>query len=1196
MQQIADWLKKLGMSEYAQRFADNDIDVSVLRYLTDQDLEKIGVSLGHRRKMLAAIAELSGVAPVTSQPAAIPERKPQDDAERRQLTVMFCDLVGSTELSRRLDPEDLRELIRRYHDAVSGVVVRHGGYVANFLGDGIVAYFGWPRADEDEAAQAIRAGLNAVATVRQLELEDGERLSSRVGIASGMVVVGDLDAAGRRQTGAVAGDTPNLAARLQALAGADQVMIDGLTRQLVGSGFVLHELGPQLLKGFGEPIPTARVLAERATESRFEARKSQLTPFVGRKQEMALLIERFERVVAGEGQAVLLSGEAGIGKSRLVQMLCERLAQAQVSGRPHTRITMQCSPFHTTSTLYPVLRHLEHSAGFLRDDQPAARFRKLETLLRQSMANPAESLVTLAPLFALSSGSFHAAEELLPQHAAMVLSPEQREARALNILVDQLLHVATRSPVVLILEDAHWIDPATQELVAQILARISDARVLLVITHRPEFHSDWTRHPQVTALTLNRLSRGQSAEIARAAAAAALTEAIVARILRRADGVPLFIEELTRSVVEAGSAAEDSVIPETLQASLLARLDRLGSEVREIAQIAAVIGREFTSELLCAVAGKPKDALTPALSQLVTSQIVLQAGAAQSGTYLFRHALIQDAAYQSLLVSRRRQYHVEIARTLESRFAETVEGRPELIAQHYTAAAAMEKAIPYWMRAGERALARSAYREAIAHFERGLALARGLADEPDRSRQILSLLLLLGEARLRNRRLQEALQAFREAFELARSQGSQADLARAALGAEYAESYTGATDYTSVPLLENALDALGAASTPDRARVLSRLGYALARSGKFERAITLIGEASELARRLGDPRALLDALAVEGFATTGQPLPARQFAARRRLLGEMWNIGEQLGDPDLLPHVFSVSMAGFLEIADLAGFEAQLARFEELLGQAQIVGDQNQYLMTSASTMRAILHGDFVAAERLAERALEVAHDIQTEIVTGVYGVQMFTIRREQGRLAEIAPLMRRFVVENQDAAWRPGLALIATDLGFEQAAKKAFDDMALAGFDFPVDAKRNLTLCYLAEVCSRLGDRDRAGRLFELLLPYRDLALVAPAATVCCGAIARYLGMLARLMRDWPVAEQEFQAALAMDERLEAWPWLAHTKHELALMLLVRGGPGDRNRAEALLAEAAASAERFGMASLQTTIRAIETTQRLGP
>lgn len=1174
MDELEAWLARLGLAKLAPVLGANDIDLDILPALSEADLEKLGLSLGHRRKLLRAVQDLAG-APSSAR-APSPESPsnaiPGASAERRQLTVMFSDLVGSMALSRRLDPEDLRELIRSYQDAVSGVVARHGGYVANFLGDGIVAYFGWPRADEDEAAQAIRCGLAAVETVRQLPCGGAEPLRARVGIASGTVVVGDLETSGRRQAGAVAGDTPNLAARLQALAEPGQVVIDELTRQLGGGGFVLEELGPQAVKGLAESVHAARVLAERATESRFEAREGRLTPFIGREQEMALLIERFERAATGEGQAVLLSGEAGMGKSRIVQTLCERL-----SSTPHTRMRMQCSPFHTTSTLHPVVRHLEHAAGFLLDDGPDERLRKLDALLRQGGKDPADSLAALGPLLSLPVGG---------PHASIELTPEQRQARVLNALVDQLVGLAAQTPVLFLLEDAHWIDQATRELITLTLARLAEARILMVITHRPDFQTDWARLPQVTALTLNRLSRGQAAEIARAAAAAALPDDTVARILRRADGVPLFIEELTRSVVETGDASGDSGVPETLQASLLARLDRLGPEIKEIAQIAAVIGREFGSDLLSAVAGKSEDTLAPALDRLVASQITLPAGSAQAGAYVFRHALIQDAAYQSLLLSRRRQYHSEIARALERRFPEAAESQPELIAQHYVAAAAPEQAIPYWIKAGERALARSVYLEPLAHFEQALELARGLPEGPAQSRRVLDLLLMVGHAHLRVLHLQEALQSFTEAAALARAIGAPAELARAALGAEDTEVYMAIPGGDAAHLLEEAHEALGESDSLLRCRVLSHLGRVLFKAGAFERASAIMHEASDLARRLGDHHALFEALDCAYIATAGQPWSARDFPTRRATLDEMVAISEGISDrPDLIIRALAFSMVACLEMGDLAAFEDRMTRHRAIYGRLTI----SMYGVASADTMLGILHGDFAAAERLAEEAQQTPGGVDEEVVTGVYGMQMFTIRREQGRLAEVAPLVRRFVAEkSRDAIWRPGLALIAADLGFTEAAQKTLNEIAAGGFPLPVDAKRNITLCYLAEVCARLGDVERAEQVYELLSPYRDLAVVVPIATVCCGANARYLGMLASVMGDWATAEAHFEAALQMDERLQAWPWLAHTKHEFALMLLARGRPGDQDRADALIAAAAASAERFGMVALQARIRSL--------
>ncbi len=444
---------------------------------------------------------------------------------------------------------------------------------------------------------------------------------------------------------------------------------------------------------------------------------------------------------------------------------------------------------------------------------------------------------------------------------------------------------------------------------------------------------------------------------------------------------------------------------------------------------------------------------------------------------------------------------------------------------------------------------------------------------------------MLGDAQLRSH-AREALTSFAEAAEVARAQGSPEDFARAALGVEESELYKDVAG-EAASLLNEALVALGEDDTTLRCRVLSHLGRASFKLGGSQQASAMMREATSLARRLGDPRAIFDALYCEHIATAGQPWSAAQFPIRRNILKEMVAIAEQIGDhPELTYTALTFEMSAALEMGDLATFEANLARVCEIVQENQFAG-QIRYVATSAGAMQAILSGDFVGAEQLANRALEFATDIHDDVATGIYGMQMFTIRREQGRLAEIAPLVRRFVTENVGAAaWRPGLALIASDLGFDKAARKSFDDLAATGFAFPRDAKRNLTLCYLAEVCTRLGDTDRAPKLYELLLPYRDLAVVVPTVTVSCGAVARYLGMLARAMEDWKAAEEHFEAALDLDGRLKAWPWLAHTKHEFALALHARGRPGDRDRAETLLAEAAATAERFGMASLDGKIR----------
>jgi class 3 adenylate cyclase/tetratricopeptide (TPR) repeat protein len=1164
---LRQWLAEIGLEQHAETLAANDIDLDLLPELSDEDLKELGLSLGHRRRLLRALAERSHEQSDAPSPSADAPAEVARAAERRQLTVLFCDLVGSTELSTQHDPEDLRELLGRYHDAMTAVIERYGGYVANYLGDGILAYFGWPQADEDQAAQAIRAGLDAVAAVKELAVR------ARVGIATGTVVVGDIEGAGRRQTGAIAGETPNLAARLQALAAPDQVVIGGLIRQLIGGAFILEDLGPQELKGLAELVRAWQVLGERSIESRFDARAERLTPFVGREHEVGLLLDRFERATSGDGQAVLISGEAGIGKSRLIQRVHERLSSLP---RPPTRIRLQCSPFHTATLLHPVFRQLEYAAGFLLDDTFDAKLNKLEALLRHGAEDVTEGMALLAPLLSLPAGD---------RYGGIEVAAERRKEQVLQFLGNHLRGLALHNPILLMIEDAHWIDPATHEFIDHLLPRIADAPILMAITYRPEFQAEWARHPHVTALTLSRLSRGQGIEVVRAAGGAALSGDLVARIGQRAGGVPLFIEELTKSVLDSSGAFGDSEIPETLQASLLARLDRLGPDAKELAQVASVIGREFGAGLLRAVTGKPAEALAVELGRLVASGIALSAGSAPDG-YAFRHALIQDAAYQSLLLSRRRQCHGAIAEALERDFSEIAESQPELIAQHYTAAEMPERAIPFWLRAGERSRARLAVLEAIGHFERGLELARRLPECPDRSRQVLALLLALGDARRRTSgQLVEALATGKEAAELARAEGVPADLARAALGVQEAEIWIGRPTREAVALLEAALDWSGEADTPDRSRLLSGLAMALHSLGDSDRVAALLAEAADVARRCDNRPALYGALVRQNTAALGHGCSASHFPERRRILDEIAALaGDAYGAHEYLAWGFGAA-AAYLEMGDRAAYVQSLTHFREYSSKHRI--STFEWGLTSADAMRAILLGEFAEAEQLADRALALGEFIHGEMATGVYGVQMFTIRREQGRLAEVAPLFRRFLDENpRDAAWRPGLAVIASDLGFAEAARKAFAEMAANGFAVPADAKRSLTLSYLAEVCTGLGDALEAERLYEQLLPYRDNAILAPVATVCCGAAGRYLGMLAGVMGEWAAAEEHFEAALAMDEALHAWPWLAHTKHEFALALTARGRAADHRRAEVLFAAAAASAERIGMPALQQKIR----------
>ena len=1182
MQQIAEWLEKLGLSEYAQRFAENGIDPDVLPDLTDQDLKDLGVVLGHRRKMLRAIAALDDIsaaaapaAPITTygapEPAPLPiSATAEATGERRYLTVMFCDLVGSTSISAQLDAEEWRDLVGAYLDAATAAVKEMGGHVAKKLGDGLMVLFGYPLAQENDVERAARAALSiqrALAEVNRKSAANGRpALNTRIGIEIGPVVV---DAAGE-----IYGDAPNIAARVQAVAEPGTVVVTARVQHQVAGLFVVEERGTHELKGMPEPVTLYRLV--RASGGGRRAGQRHLTPLVGREEEIAILMRRWERARQGDGQLVMIVGEPGLGKSRLIEEFHLRLREM-----PHTWVEWSCSQLLQNTPLHPIAEwgHQRFGGADIPVEQ---RLADLENTLVLVKIDPAENVPLLAPMLDIP----------LPSERALTLPPEELRRRQLTALTNWVMAGARTQPAVLAFEDVHWADPTTVDLLRGIAECGALAPLFVLITARPEFRPPWGVRSHHSTISLSPLDRLQVRHMVGGLAANhALPKEVVDGLTERTGGVPLFIEEVTRLLLERGEQGGTEAIPPTLQQSLMARLDRLGS-AREIAQIGAVIGRGFSYPLIRAVADMEDTALQTALERLAEADILLVQGLPPESEYRFKHVLIQNAAYENLLRSRRQFLHRRVGQTIESRFAEIAKSQPELIAQHYTAAAMPEQAIPYWMKAGERALARSAYREPLAYFDRALSLARSRPEDPARARQILDLLLLLGETHSRNRNLLEALQTFKEAFELARTVDLPAHLARAAVGAAVSETYTGARALESHPLMEAALAALGEAETVERSRLLSEFSYQLCLSGNFERADALSHQALDLARRLGDPSALYHALYYRLLVfTLGQPCPAGLFPKRRRLIAELRELIDQLGDARLNAQVGLMPLGRYapavasLEIGDLADFEAYFERSQELVDK---VHSSHQYILTSASAMRAILHGDFAAAERLAERALEVSHEFQREVATGVYGVQLFTTRREQGRLAEVAPLVRRFVAENAGAAaWRPGLALIASDLGFEEAAQRMFGELAATQFDFPMDAKRNITLCYLAELCTRLGDADRAEKLYQLLLPYRDLALLVPVATICCGATARYLGMLAGAMGDWAAAEQHFEASLGLDERLQAWPWLTHTKHEFALMLRARGRPGDCDRAAQLLAEAAASAERFGMAALQGRIRA---------
>jgi class 3 adenylate cyclase/tetratricopeptide (TPR) repeat protein len=743
---VGGWLRSLGLEKYEQAFIANAIDYDVLPELTEIDFEKLGVPLGDRKRLMKAIRAMTGAptSAVTSRDIGGGAQSAQT-AERRHLTVMICDLVGSTALSARLDPEDMGAVIDAYQATCARITLSYDGFIADFRGDGIFAYFGYPRAHEDDAERTVRAALEIVAAVTRLETRAGEPLSVRIGIATGLVVVGDLGGKGSLREHSVVGDAPNIAARLQTLVEPNTVVVAESTRRLLGNLFRLRDLGPHGLRGLGGPVGAWAVEGLSASGIRFKAvRPAGLADLVGREAEMEFLFERQRLAWKGEGQIMLISGEAGIGKSRLAAAITECVAQES-----HTQFRYQCSPYHANSALRPIIEQLERAAEFKSDDTSGGRLDKLEALLNKGPSQ----VQAVAPLFAaLLSIPFG------DRYPPLAFSPAQQRRRTLAALLDQFEGHARRQPILLLCEDAHWADATSLELLDLVVERARQLPIFALVTCRPEFEPPWVGLANVGILTLGRLDRRNAESIAtHVSRGRALPAEVMEQIVAKTDGNPLFVEELTKAVLEAGILVEHAdgyrldgplpplAIPATLHDSLMARLDRLVS-VKEIAQIGAAIGREFSYSLIHSVVARDDAALKHALTELEQAELVYRRGAPPEAVYSFKHALVRDAAYESMLKSRRQQLHGQIARALEDGFPDVVNSEPEILAHHFTEAGIVAPAINYWLKAGNRALSRSANAEAVKHLRRGIELVQDLEPSPERVRRELDLYLALGPA------------------------------------------------------------------------------------------------------------------------------------------------------------------------------------------------------------------------------------------------------------------------------------------------------------------------------------------------------------------------------------------------------------------------------------------------------------------
>jgi predicted ATPase/class 3 adenylate cyclase len=744
--EVDSWLQNLGLGSYASAFHENAVDIEILPHLTEGDFEKLGIPLGDRKRLIKALSNDFPGALVTSEAEqnAPSGYFPPADAERRHLTVMICDLVGSTALSARLDPEELAAVMHAFQGACARITQTYDGFLADYRGDGVLAYFGYPHAHEDDAERAVRAGLEFVTAVARLETPAPEPISVRIGIASGLVVVGYVGGEGASRKHALAGDTPNFAARVQALAEPGAVVIAASTRRLLGDRFCLRDLGLHQVKGIAEPVSAWAVDGYLASERRFEADyTTDLADLVGRQNELAFLLKRLRVAWKGAGEIVLISGESGIGKSRLAAALEKRIAD-----EPHTVSCYQCSPYHTNSPLYPFIAQLERAAGFMLQDTSQERLQKLEALLARAGPLIQDTTALFAALLAIPCGE---------HYSRLTINPAQQRRRTCSALLDQFESLARQGSMLLLFEDLHWADSSSLELLDRAVERMRHLPVLACFTFRPDFEPSWIDLPNLSALSLVPLQRGDvETLVSKLTGGCALPPEVMNEIIAKTDGNPLFVEELTKAVLEEEILVKDAegyrlagplpplAIPDTLQDTLMARLSRLGP-AKEIAQVGAAVGREFSYSLMCELVGRDETALRHALGILEERELVFRSGEPPDASYSFKHALVRDTAYQSLLKSRRKQLHGQIARTIDANFPDVAANLPEIVAHHFTEAGLVDPAIDYWLKSGNLALSRSP-NAAIAHLEQGLKLIPGVENLTLRNKSELLLQISLGNA------------------------------------------------------------------------------------------------------------------------------------------------------------------------------------------------------------------------------------------------------------------------------------------------------------------------------------------------------------------------------------------------------------------------------------------------------------------
>lgn len=1193
---VLKWLNGLGLDQYADAFSQNDIDAQVLPLLTNEDLKEIGVSLGHRKIILASLQELfgppggkpepsaphdpGGESPFAAPPQTLDTRareptaqeKPSaaSAAERRHLTVFFADLVGSTELTNRLDAEDMRTLLQGYQDTVAGAVSRYGGYVAKYLGDGLLVFFGWPRAYEDHAVRAVRAGLDVVQRVKELETPDGTPIAVRVGIASGEVVVGDAVGENTYEQDAMTGPILNLAARIQAHAAPNSIiMAEEGSEASLHQIFEFSSIGPVDLKGFDAPRTLMQVVAERDAESRFRAahRQDVNGALVGRDSEKAILQQSWQRAQSGHGVVVLLAGEAGIGKSRLTEAFLSNVEESGVADI----VRLNCSPYLSSSPFHPVAERISQDAGVepnFDDDRILDHVRRL--LEGRQGLDQEKALPVYAAMVAPQSQ---------PARQILELPPQEQRDITIQTMINTIKIRSTVCPVILFVEDAHWIDPSTKALLDRIKAICADLSLMVLITHRPGWEMKRDEGDvHVQTLQLRRFDLEHIAKLVRDITGLEPDEDLLALIVEKTDGIPLFVEEFTRAIVQSGDRGK-ALVPSSLKGTLMSRLDAVSRDAKQVALMGSVIGREFEPDLLRAAMNASPAFIKERLDELCKSGLIFESGHNRDH-FVFRHALIRDTAYQSMLSATRRAHHASVASALTQLRAAEVERRPELVARHLTEAEDWAAAYDRWRSAAEMALARSASQEAMENAKETFNAASKMGDGAIREEVIAKI--LIGRSYDSAGLLPDGIATLRDASDAAREIG---DVQLAADAANHFADTCMMAGEKHNEAIRRCLEALKGLADGDerrRCRLMGQLARAYLFNGQFSEGKHFGQECMELAADLGDYKSQFSVMMMR----YGAPFVARnktEASDWRQNLEDMNKVAKHLNNIDQgRNNTLSIFVGA--EMADRALMDQSLERLTTISNKENHL--QLYWVQTHARAMIAIMDGDFEGAEKHANEAVKIGRETHGEHVDGVFGVQMFTIRREQNRLHEVAPVIKRLMTENpEDIAWKPGFGVIAAELGFKEPAQRILQEMADYGFELAPDAMYSTTLAYLADICVAVENRDHAQILFELLLPYEDLTITAGATTVCTGAGARRLGNLAALLGDWSTSNRMFDKAIAIDTDMSAPPWIAHSKAAYAHALRRRGRKEDAERALRLETDALAIAQNLSMLALRAKL-----------